>query len=119
MIRRFVQMPVAFLLAGLLVAAPRARSAEPQQPASRSLPIENIYDDRDTQVETVADSLEYQKEQKKVIAKGNVVITHGSEKITADYAEVDRETKLAFAKGHVIVFQGESAVAKGEEIYYD
>ncbi len=72
-----------------------------------------------TSVEAVADQLEYNRGDKKVIGKGNVVVTYGNVKLTADYAEVETEAKRAYAKGHVIIIKGDHVAARGEEVYYD
>lgn len=82
-------------------------------------PHQDIYNERTAEVETVADTLEYLPNEKKVIAKGNVVISYGNAKITSDYAEVKTTEKLAYAKGHVIVFKNDAPMAKGEEVHYD
>jgi len=108
---------IVFFLAFSPVFSLHAEDAPPSN--SGSVPVTRAFDERDLQVETVADSLEYLRDQKKVIAKGNVVITHGSEKITADYAEVQSDTKQALARGHVIIFKNQTPVAKGDEIHYD
>lgn len=93
--------------------------AEEDQKASPDLPTKDIYAEKTPNVEVVADSLEYVKDKKKMIAKKNVVMTYQNVKITADYAEVETETKKAYARGHVIVFQKDKATARGEEITYD
>ncbi|MFH0983951.1 MAG: LPS assembly protein LptD [Candidatus Omnitrophota bacterium] len=87
--------------------------------ASRDLPIKNIFDSSDSKVEAVADSLEYSKDSKKMIARGNAVITYQKTRILADYAEVETDAKKAYAKGHVMIFQGDAPRLQGEEIYYD
>ncbi len=87
--------------------------------ASRSLPVQDIYNPSDAQVEAVADSLEYQKDSGKLIARGNAVITYQGTRIVADYAEVDTDAKKAYAKGHVMIFKRETPRLQGEEIYYD
>lgn len=71
------------------------------------------------EVEAVADQLEYERQGKKIICKGNVVVTYGEVKLTSDYAEIETETKKAYARGHVVVLRGEQLSAKGEEVYYD
>ena len=71
------------------------------------------------EVEAVADQLEYKRDDKKIIARGNVVVTYGEIKMTSDYAEVETEKKKAYARGHVVVMRGDSLAAKGEEVYYD
>ncbi len=70
-------------------------------------------------VEVVADTLEYSRDHKKVIGKGNVVLSYQKVKILADYGEVETDTKRAYARGHVIFFNGEKPAAQGHEIYYD
>lgn len=95
-------------------------SAQTTSNSSRPVPVDDIYkDQKESQVETVADTLEYVRNEKKLIAKGNVVITYGDERITADYAEVFSDSKLALAKGHVIIFNNHGPVAKGDEVTYD
>jgi len=104
-------------------AAESAKSQTPEPPkpaaAARKLPVQNVLDRDKSEVEVVADQLEYSRPNKKIIAKGNAVLTHGGVKITADYAEVQTESKQAFAKGHVFIFHGEAVAAKGDEVYYD
>lgn len=113
----------SFLVLSTSFLSPAASAAEkaPEAPqkASRPIPAKDTYTQVKPKVETVADSLEYLKDEKKVLAKGNVVISYGDEKITSDYAEVETETKKAYARGHVIIFSGQKAVARGEEVYYD
>lgn len=71
-------------------------------------------------VEAVADQLEFLKNEKKIIGRGNVVITYKDIKMTCDYAEIETESKRAYGKGHVIVMRGENVIAaKGEEVTYD
>lgn len=70
-------------------------------------------------IETVADQLEYDRVNKKVIGKGNVVVTYKGMKLSADYAEVETETKRAYARGHVVLIREDQLAARGEEIYYD
>ena len=98
---------VALLLVGMLLVSDRGGWAEKEKEKS------------DKEVEAVADQLEYTHNQKKIIAKGNVVITYGEVKLTSDYAEVETEEKKAYAKGHVIVLRGNQIAARGNEVYYD
>ena len=83
------------------------------------LPITGIFSSKTAKVETVADSIEYLKETKKIVAKGNVVVQYEEVRLTADYAEVETETKKVYAKGHVIIFRGDSPIAKADEVHYD
>ena len=69
-------------------------------------------------VEVVADSLEYKREQKKITATGNVVVTYKNLKLQADRAEVFTGTKIANAEGHVTVFDGKSSLS-GEKAEYN
>jgi len=101
--------------------APVSTPAKPAASAaqSRSLPIQTIFDEQDSQVEVVADQLEYSRAQKKMIAQGHAVITYQNVRITSDYAEVDTQAKQAYARGHVFIFRGDSLASKGEQVYYD
>ncbi len=93
--------------------------AEEEKKVSSSFPLLDSFAKKGPNVEVVADSLEYVKDQKKVIAKKNVVLTYQDTKITSDYAEVETETKKAYARGHVIIFQKEKPTARGEEVTYN
>ncbi len=97
---------VSILGAVLLFPGKALWSAEEKEPSPGS-------------VEAVADQLEYERAGKKIIGKGNVVITYGDTKLTADYAEVETDTKKAYARGHVIIIKGENMAARGDEVYYD
>ena len=70
-------------------------------------------------VEAVADQLEYSKTDKKIIGRGNVVVTYGNLKLSSDYAEVETEAKKVYARGHVLLLQNDQVAAKGEEAFYD
>ncbi len=99
-----------------------AASPQPQGPKSespRKQPVQTVLSHEKSEVEVVADQLEYSREKKKVIAKGNAVVSYGNTKLTADYAEVETQTKQAFAKGHVFIFRGSELAAKGDEVFYD
>lgn len=87
--------------------------------APRDLPLKDIFSTSPAKVEVVADTLEYDKNNNKVIAKGNVVLRHEGVEMTADYAEVETETKKAYARGHVILFKKGEPISKGEEIHYN
>ncbi len=106
-------------------AASQAQSStasQPEQPSAghvNRVPVEDIFDTKKYEVESVADSLEYDKVRSILIAKGNVVLTHEDVKITADYAELDTRTNKATARGHVIIFKKGEPTIKGSEIFYD
>lgn len=70
-------------------------------------------------IEAVADSLEYVRGKKKIIAKGNVVVSYKNMRLIADYAEINTETKVAVAKGHVTVFQGPNKTLSGDTCVYN
>ena len=55
------------------------------------------------EIQVVADDLQYQKENKTIVATGNVVVTHGAVQLSADRAEINVETKAAKADGHVVI----------------
>lgn len=121
MTERLKQLPATVFLALLFTLSFPFLSgaADTETPKDRPVPVDTVFKQQEPQVETVADTLEYDKAHDKVIARGNVVITYKDDKITADYAEVESKTKKAYAKGHVIIFSGEKAVAKGDDIHYD
>lgn len=96
-----------------------AEESSSEKPAPRDLPLKNIFNSSDAKVEAVADTLEYQKDTGKLIARGNAVITYQGTRILADYAEVETDAKKAYAKGHVMIFKGDEPQIQGEEIYYD
>ncbi len=73
---------------------------------------------QDIPVEVVADSIEYDKTSKKIIGKGNVLVTYKDLKLQADRAEVFTDTKKAYAEGHVTVFDGTSTLS-GDKGEYD
>lgn len=98
---------------------PSSEAPVPPSSTPRDLPVRTIYDEKQAKVEAVADSLEYNKDSGKMIARGNAVITYQGTKLLADYAEVESNTKKAYARGHVMVFDGDSPRLQGEEVYYD
>ncbi len=106
----FKSSSTKFLFTTLLISAFLIPSAygvvEKKSPAKRD-------------VEVVGDQLEYQQKERKMIAKGNVVVTYGDVKMTSDYAEVENESKKAYARGHVVVVSGDAIAAKGDEVFYD
>lgn len=108
----FLTIPSAF-------SADDSKAPTPSKASARSLPVQDIYNSSQAKVEAVADSLEYQKDSGKLIARGNAVITYQGTKILADYAEVETDVKKAYAKGHVMIFKGDAPRLQGEEIYYD
>lgn len=70
------------------------------------------------EVEAAADSLQYLKEEQKLIAKGNVVISYRETELTADEAEIKSDTKEAHAKGHVVLRQ-KGKTLSGDEVFFD
>lgn len=69
-------------------------------------------------LEAVADKLEYTREEHKISAVGNVVVTYKNTKLTADKVEVYTDTKKAYAEGHIKICHGEAILA-GDKAYYD
>jgi len=83
-------------------------------------PGKNIFaKKRGPQVEVVGDKIEYLRNEKKIIAKGNVVLRYKAVELSADIAEVNTETRQAIAKGHVIVFRNGIEAAKGDEVHFN
>lgn len=72
----------------------------------------------EAKVEAVADNLEYVKDEKKIIGKGNVVVTQEDIRLLADYAEVFTETKKTYAEGHVSLLQNKARIY-GEQAFYN
>lgn len=87
--------------------------------SKKSLPVLNPFQTVQPQVEVLADSLEYDRNTLKVIAKGNVVVRDKDLHLTSDYAEVATDSKKVLARGHVIIFKKGKAVSRGHEIHYD
>ncbi len=123
---------VAFIILSLTAvpaaSAQDSRSAEKAEDpgaaptktsSSRPVPFKTVFDQSQAKVEAVADSLEYQKDSNKLVARGNAVLTYQNMKLLADYAEVESNTKKAYAKGHVLVFDGDKPFMSGDEVYYD
>ncbi|MBI3313334.1 MAG: LPS-assembly protein LptD [Candidatus Omnitrophica bacterium] len=111
---------VSFLFLSIFIAGlPSFAEEKKTEPAPRDFPLKKLFESKTYEVEAVADSIEYSRDSKKVVAKGNVVLTYRDTKLTADYAEVETETKQAYARGHVIVFRGDEPTAHGNEIEYD
>ncbi len=80
-----------------------------------ALLAENITDE----VEAVADSLQYIREEQKLVAKGNVVMTYRDTELTADEAEIKSDTKEAHAKGHVALRQKGKGTLSGDEVFFN
>lgn len=99
--------------------APQSASEPSTIPVTRPNPFQTIYDKDTAKIEAVADSLEYQKDSRKLIARGNAVVTYQDMKLLADYAEVESDTKKAYAKGHVIIFKNDKPTVQGNELFYD
>lgn len=110
---------LVLLMALSLFFIPLPALAEDPSSQDRDFPIKSIFDTTTAKVEAQADSLEYLKNENKIIAKGNAILAYQDTQLTADYAELETETKKAYAKGHVIVYRNGAAMAQGDEIYYD
>lgn len=101
---------LSLLSAGVLFA--QEESVQETSEGQKKLEAEDL------PVEVVADSLQYAKEEKKIIAQGNVLVIYKGMKLQADQAEVYTDTKVAHAQGHVTVFEGASTIS-GEKTDYD
>ena len=73
----------------------------------------------DKPLETKADQLDFNNETKRIVAKGNVVVTYGRTRLTADKVSVDNITKDAYADGHVHIFSNDKAEWHGDQIQYN
>ena len=71
------------------------------------------------QIEAVADNLQYVQAEKKLVGKGNVVVTYGGVELTADEAEINTETQEAHAKGHVVVRSSAQGTLSGDEVFFN
>lgn len=114
----FFTVVLSCTLTYVSVFAAEAKKQEAAKPADLT---KTIFDrtNQEEKVEAVADSLEYSKNDKKIIAKGNVVVRYKDDHLTADYAEVDSENKTVHAEGHVIIFHKDLPVGQGDTIDYD
>ena len=70
-----------------------------KQQSTRDLPLTDIFSPQTAKVEALADTLEYDRINKKIIAKENVTVRRENIYLTADYAEVETEKKKVWRKG--------------------
>ncbi len=70
------------------------------------------------EVEAVADDLEYVKEEKKLVGRGNVVVSQKDIRLLADKAEIFTDTKKTYAEGHVTVMRNDMSLS-GDKGFYD
>jgi lipopolysaccharide assembly outer membrane protein LptD (OstA) len=75
--------------------------------------------DAENKIEAVADNLQYLQNEKKLVGKGNVVVTYGNIELTADEAEINTETEEAHAKGHVVVRSSAQGALSGDEVFFN
>ncbi|MBI4373012.1 MAG: LPS-assembly protein LptD [Candidatus Omnitrophica bacterium] len=98
-----MRLPALFFSLMILIGgAPYIGAEEPESP-----------------IETVADSLQYSQTDRKLIAKGNVVVTYADIELTADQAEVHTDTREAWAEGHVVLRQRDKGTLSGDKVYFD
>lgn len=114
-----MQRLAAVVLSLLLCTRAFAAETDKSRPQAAAVPTQSIFDQDEDKVEAVADSLEYSKTDKKIIARNNVVVRYHDDHLTADFAQVDPDTKTVYATGHVLIFHKDIPVAKGDEITYD
>jgi lipopolysaccharide assembly outer membrane protein LptD (OstA) len=72
----------------------------------------------DEPIECDGDTVEYFETEKKVVGKGDVVITYKDMKLTSDKVTIWTETYSALAEGNVTLTQGDN-IFKGEKIEYN
>jgi lipopolysaccharide assembly outer membrane protein LptD (OstA) len=73
----------------------------------------------ENQIEATADNLQYLQAEKKLIGKGNVIVTYRDIELTADEAEINTETQEAHAKGHVVVRQVGQGTISSDEVFFN
>ena len=85
------------------------------------LPLSSLsaQDSASDDIDAAADSIQYLKQEEKIIAKGNVVINYGDIELTSDEAEIKTDTKEAIAKGHVVLRQRGRGTLSGDEVFFD
>lgn len=64
------------------------------------------------------DKVEYFEKEARIVAEGNVSITHGNVKLTCDRIEVNTRTRRALCEGNVVIEQPEGTLT-GDRIRYD
>lgn len=110
---------ILLLVVWTLLFFPFTSFAEEKPTSQRQAPAEDIFTQIKPKVEVVADTVEFDRNSRKLIAKGNVVIREDYIHLTSDYAEVATDSKKVYAKGHVVIFKKGRAVSHGDEIHYD
>lgn len=75
--------------------------------------------DLNSPIEANADELNYDREKGRIIASGNVVITYGSDKLTADKVLVNINTGDAYAVGNVVIKRKGMKDLKGTKVRYN
>jgi hypothetical protein len=112
MIRRFALGGLFLILAimtGPFLSFPSVVWAQEEDKAAEA---------SDQPVEVVADNIQFEREKRKIIGQGNVVVTYKDVKLQSDRAEVYTDTKKAFAEGHVTIIDGNSSLS-AERAEYD
>lgn len=104
---------------GTTAGAEPPQTPKGRQQSTRDLPLSDIFAPQSAKVEVLADTLEYDRPNKKIIARGNVTVKNEGMQISSDYAEVQTESKKVLAQGHVYVFRNNQPVGQGEVVYYD
>ncbi|MBI4430528.1 MAG: LPS-assembly protein LptD [Candidatus Omnitrophica bacterium] len=114
----FALIIFASVVVSISSAAPPGQNiiAPPSNPQTKSAqkkdPNEKI------PVEVAGDKLEYLRDQEKVIAEGNVIVSYEGVSLTCDRVEVLTKENKAYAEGHVVLYRGQD-VFRGDKVFYD
>lgn len=76
-------------------------------------------DEGEIPIEVSGDQLEYVRQENKIVASGNVIVSYKNLKLTCDKAEVYTDTKKAYAEGHVYIYQETGEILRGDKVFYD
>ncbi|OGW79391.1 MAG: hypothetical protein A3G33_03365 [Omnitrophica bacterium RIFCSPLOWO2_12_FULL_44_17] len=71
------------------------------------------------QIKAVADDLQFDRQNRKLIGVGNAVVTQDDIELTADNVSINVDTKEGWSKGHVVLRQGKDSLISGESAYFD
>lgn len=74
--------------------------------------------ENDPEIQAVADNLEYVRDEKKLVGRGNVVVNQKDVRLVSDQAEIFTDTKKAYAEGHVTITRANMSIS-GDKVFYD
>ncbi len=104
---------IVFLIFLFFLFSPWGRAAQ-EEPAK-----ETPKTPQKGQIEATADDLQYDKNNRKLVGVGNVVVVQDNIQMTADRAELNVDTKEADAEGHVTVRKGKYGALSGERASFN